>query len=204
MTELVAKMAEQRAVGLAHLRPQFFAFGRVGFRDIQRDQPVVMAGENMFAAGSDLGRVGEEVERQSGLVGRIALRLDRQTVGEQRIDRPLLGRLDARPAIAVAVDRQVRDGLVEGTGAAKTLPLRRAPVAVALIDIDAEKDVVASGQHEIRLIGIIKHQAAAIKALGVLEIQAVAAMRAGKKLHEGCSGKFGATSRGELGNAGIQ
>jgi len=87
-----------------------------------------MAGENVFAAGSDPRRVGEEVERQAGLVGRIALRLDGEAECQQRIDGPLLGRFDTRPAFAVALDRQVRDGLVEGTGAAKTLPLRRPPV----------------------------------------------------------------------------
>ena len=197
-------MAEQRAVVLAHLSAHLLALGGVGFGDVERDQPVVMAGEDMLAARPDLRRVGEEVEGQSGLVGRIALRLDRQTVGQQRIDRPLLGRFDARPALAVAVDRQVRDDLVEGAGAAKALPLRRAPVAVALIDVDAEEDVVASGQHEIRLIGIIEHRAAAIEALGVLEIQAVAAMRTGKKLHEMSSGEIWGDVARELGNAGTQ
>ena len=143
-------MTEQRAVVLAHLRAHLLALGGIRLGDVERDQAVVVAGQDMLAARPDAARIGKEIEGEADLVAGIGLRPDRQTERQQRIDRPLLGRLDARPALAVAGDRQVRNDLVEDTGAAEALPFRHAPVAVALIDVGAGEDVVRPRQHEAR------------------------------------------------------
>ena len=156
MAELVAEMTEQRAVVLAHLHAHLLALGRIRLGDIERDQAVVVAGQDMFAARPDAARIGEEIEGEPDLVARIGFRPDRKPEGQQRIDGPLLGGLDAGPAFAVAGNRQVRDDLVEDTGAAEQLPCRHAPVAIALIDIGAIEDIVGPGQHEAGDIGIVE------------------------------------------------
>ena len=158
-----------------------------------------MTGQDVLAAGCRHRRAGEEVEGQPGLVSGIGLRADRQAIGEQRIDRALLGELDARPALAVAGDRQVRDDLVERAGLAEALAVRRAPVAAAFVDIDADDDAVACRQHEVGLVGIVDDEVAAAQALHVLEIEAVAAMRAGESFMKGRSADNWGVA--ELGNA---
>ena len=119
----MAEMPEQRPVVLAHLRAHLLALGGVRLGDVERDQSVVVTGQDMLAARSGTVRVGEEIEGQSHLVAGIRLRPDRQSERQQRIDRPLLGRLDAGPAFAVAGDRQVRDDLVEDAGRGRNAAL---------------------------------------------------------------------------------
>ena len=68
MPDLMAEMAEQGAVGLAHFGAQFFAQGVVGLVQVDGDQPLIMAGEDV---GSGPGRVGQEIEGKPvfGIVG---------------------------------------------------------------------------------------------------------------------------------------
>ena len=176
-------MTEQRSVVLAHLNAHLLALGGIRLGDVERDQPVVMAGEDMLAARRDAARIGKEIEREANLVAGIGLWPDRETERQQRIDRPLLRGFDPRPALAIADDREIRNDLVEDTGAAEALPFRHAPVAIALIDIGAGEDIVRPRQHEPRDVRIIEHRAAATEALGILEIEPLAAMRTGKELH---------------------
>ena len=49
VAELMAEMAEQRAIVLAHLDAPSFALGRVRLGDIECDQAVVMAGQDARA-----------------------------------------------------------------------------------------------------------------------------------------------------------
>ncbi len=49
VAELVAEMAEQRAVVLAHLGAHLLALGGIGLGDVERDQPVVVAGQHALA-----------------------------------------------------------------------------------------------------------------------------------------------------------
>ena len=103
MAELVAEMAEQRAVVLAHLGAHLLALGGIGLGDVERDQAVVMAGQHMLAGRrATQQRIGEEIEGDANLVAGVGLGADRQAEGEQRIDGALLCRLDPDPALAVA------------------------------------------------------------------------------------------------------
>ena len=176
-------MTEQRSVVLPHLNAHLLALGGIRLGDVERDQAVVMAGEDMLAARRDAARIGKEIEREANFVAGIGLWPDRETERQQRIDRPLLRGFDPRPALAIADDREVRNDLVEDTGAAEALPFRHAPVAIALIDVGAGEHVVRPRQHEPRDVRIIEHRAAATEALGILEIEPLAAMRTGKELH---------------------
>ena len=59
MRDLVAEMAEQRAVGLAHLVPAPLALGVVGLGEVDGDEPVVVAGQHRR------GAVGEKIEGEA-------------------------------------------------------------------------------------------------------------------------------------------
>ena len=61
MADLVAEVAEQRAVRLVHLHTQLLAMHIVALREIQCDHTVVVAGEHL------LELTGEQVERQAVL-----------------------------------------------------------------------------------------------------------------------------------------
>ncbi|OWK18666.1 hypothetical protein AJ88_00455 [Mesorhizobium amorphae CCBAU 01583] len=153
MAELVAEMAEQRAVILAHFDAPSFTFGGVRLGDVERDQAVVVAGQDALAAGAAADRIGKEVEGKAGLVAGVVLWRGRQAEGEQRIDGALLGRLDADPAPAVAVDREVRDQLVQRAGAAEGLARLRPPVAGAFIGIGALENAVDTSKVKLACSG---------------------------------------------------
>ncbi len=73
VAELVAEMAEQRAVVLAHLGTHLLAFGGIGLGDVERDQAVVVAGQHMLARGRVAQqRIGEEIEGDADLVAGLA------------------------------------------------------------------------------------------------------------------------------------
>ena len=60
MPDLVAEMAEQRAIGFAHGDAAFLALGVVGFDQRDGDPALVMAGQNFWRVG--LRRIGEKFE----------------------------------------------------------------------------------------------------------------------------------------------
>ncbi len=66
MADLVAEMAEQRAVRLVHRHSQLLAVHIVTLGEVKRDHPVVMAGEHL------LEFTGEQVERQAVLMVLVA------------------------------------------------------------------------------------------------------------------------------------
>ena len=84
-------------------------------------------------ACAQIDRQARRIDDQRNRRRRPEVRSRRQPERQQRIDRTLLGGLDAGPALAVAGDRQVRDDLVEVAGTTEALTFGRAPVAVALI-----------------------------------------------------------------------
>ena len=128
MADLVAEVTEQRAVRLAHHHADFFAHGVVGLGDIERDQPVVVAGENFGDAAVGLGLVleegkGEALLRIVGLIG------DGQLEVEQGVDEPAFRGFHQLPKPMILLAAKVGNGLVEPAGGAKGLgsaPLRRA------------------------------------------------------------------------------
>jgi len=64
-----------------------------------------VAGEDLLAAGAAADRVGEKVEGDAGFLVRRLLGTHLETEGQECVDQPPLGGLDADPAVAVALDR---------------------------------------------------------------------------------------------------
>ncbi len=94
VTDLMAKVAEQRAIGFAHRGADALAFRVVGFPDRERDEPVVVAGHHILAVG--LRRLAQEVEGQAmrRIVGPVG---QRQVQAQKRVEQPMLGGLDPCP-----------------------------------------------------------------------------------------------------------
>jgi hypothetical protein len=63
VADLVPKMAQQRAVGLAHGLPAALAFGVISFGQRDRDHAVVVTCADLWPTHS--GRVGEEIEGEA-------------------------------------------------------------------------------------------------------------------------------------------
>lgn len=70
MAQLVAEMAEQGAVILAELRAHLLALRRIRLGDVERDQAIVMAGQDMLAAWPLTRHVGQEIEGDADLFGK--------------------------------------------------------------------------------------------------------------------------------------
>ncbi len=71
MADLVAETAEQRAIGLAHLQPAPLALAPIGLGERDRDQAIVMAGQDFLAAVGIVGEVIEDPRPCSGLSCRV-------------------------------------------------------------------------------------------------------------------------------------
>ena len=86
MPDLVAEVAEQRAVRLVHRHPQLLAVHVVALGQVQGDDAVVVAGDHL------LELAGQQVERQPVLRVLVAAD-DRQPQLDQLDDQPALGLL---------------------------------------------------------------------------------------------------------------
>jgi hypothetical protein len=116
MGDLVAEMAEQGAVGLAHLVASSFALGVVGLREIYCDQPVLMSGQHRRRG------IGNKIEGE-------AVRIlhsggERQFQLQECIEKPMLCGLHHAPMDLIVALAQVGDGAV--------VPARRAELISAL------------------------------------------------------------------------
>jgi hypothetical protein len=67
MPDLVAEMAEERAVGLSHVLAMALALGVVGLGDVDGDQALAMARHGLRILAKRRAGVGEEVEGEPGL-----------------------------------------------------------------------------------------------------------------------------------------
>src|ERR1700683_3030247 len=97
-------MAEQGAVGLAHLMASSFALGVVGLREIDCDQPVLVPGQHRRRA------VGNKIEGEAFRVLRPAG--ERQFQLEERIEKPMLCGLHQAPMNLIVALAQGGDGAV--------------------------------------------------------------------------------------------
>jgi hypothetical protein len=132
-------MAEQGAVGLAHLAAALFALGIVGFGDIDGDQAVVVAGQHLGDRAVGIGHIGQEIEGQSEFrVFRPALQ--RQAQAEHGVEQVVLGNFQLAPSRHVLGIGQVGDGAVMPAGRAMGLGRigRQQPVAGVKLGIGAE------------------------------------------------------------------
>jgi hypothetical protein len=200
--DLVAKVAEQRAVRFAHLPAAAFAFGVVGFREIDRDHAAGVTGQHRPPIGCGNG-IAEKLECQS--LGTLRLGGERKAKLKQGIEQAMLGDLDGTPVVHVLRQRQIRDRPVVAARRAIEMCQRRRkePVAHGVRGIGAEPIVLLVGErppgrllrvarfpadgerrHGLALWQIAERRAAALAAC-VLEMQQLAALLALKQLHCG-------------------
>jgi hypothetical protein len=62
MADLMPEVPEQRAIGLAHARAPSLPLGIVRLRDVDRNQAIVMSGQDGWPIGGLFGWVGQKVE----------------------------------------------------------------------------------------------------------------------------------------------
>ncbi len=113
VADLVAEVAEQRAVGLVEQRAAIFARGVVGFLEGKGDDAALVAGEDR--RGGDV--LVEELEAQA-VDGIFVARGERQVQAEQGIEQALLGALDHLPAGEIGGIGDVGHERVVAAGAA--------------------------------------------------------------------------------------
>ena len=187
------EMAEQRAVKFAQLATYALALGVVGFRDIERDQAVVVPGHHRRASDGGVGI--EKIECQR--IGVFVLCVERQAELQQRVEQPMLGRLDEAPAPEILGLRQIGNGAVVPAGDTKLIGLirRDQPIAglvhrvlaktIAYVVPGQRLPLVPGGAQ--RRNGLLPRQIpeprTATLAPGVLEIQRLAAILAFEQLH---------------------
>ena len=200
VADLVAQVAEHRAVRLAHLLAHVFAERRIRLGDVERDDAFVVAGHDGLAVGAL-----QELERHA-FVRPFLARRKRQIELVQRVEKASLGRFDARPREPVAGLGEVGGDLGEAAGIAELLGLlgRHQPVAGIVIPavlalaivaqtLVGEEDLVHRAlrraglvleRDDFRKLDAIAHRHAAIHAAAVLEEQHLLAVVAGEKLQE--------------------
>ena len=194
MADLVAEMAQQRAVRLVHAGAPIFALGIVGFAQGNGDDAVVVAGHHPLAG---LGIVGEEAEGKAMLAVLVTC-VQRQVQPDQGIEQALLGALNGLPAAQIGRIGQVWDGFVVPTGGAIDVATRLGrdqPVAGAMRGVGTKHEgVVVNGRRtpepaildqrdECGPARQIPQLMAAALADRVLKIDRVATMGAGKQFH---------------------
>jgi tripartite-type tricarboxylate transporter receptor subunit TctC len=136
MRNLVAEMAEQGAVWLAHGVPLPFAFGIISFGETKRDETFGMTGQHRRCRSSG---GGEEIEGQATL-GVFGPGRMRQIQPQDRVEQPVLGNLNFTPARQVLRNREVGDGPVVTASGAEGLRAvgQHHPVANLVLGILAE------------------------------------------------------------------
>ena len=194
MADLVAEMAQQRAVGFVHAGAPIFALGIVGFAQGNGDDAIVVAGHHPLAG---LGIVGEEAEGEA-MLAVLVTGMERQVQPDQGIEQALLGALNGLPAAQIGRIGQVWDGFVVPTGGAIDVAARLGrdkPVAGAVRSIGAEHEgVVGNGRRTPQPTILDQgHQGGAVRQIAqlmpttladrVLKIDRVATMGAGKQFH---------------------
>ncbi len=99
-----------------------------------------MSGEDALGAAARFLGVRQEIEGDAVLFVGELLRAHFEPECEKRVDELTLGPFDADPAVRVALDRQIRDRLVQRTGEAEGLTLDGRPVAGRIVGIGAQED----------------------------------------------------------------
>ena len=197
MPDLVAEVAEQRTVGLAHREPTLLALGVVRLDKRDNDPAFVVAGEDPRPR---LRRVGKELERQA------ARRIvdhgpKRQLPLQQRIEQPVLGHFHQLPRTMLRRIAEIRDDAIVPAGEAEGVAGagRHQPVADVVLGVLAEKArLIDIGERDPAYVvghrldrrhgvalGHIGHPVPAFIARGIFEIENVAARLAFKQFH-GC------------------
>ncbi len=137
VSDLVAEMAEQAAIGLGQFRPALLDLGAVGFRQRDRHHPIVVSGHH-FGAGR-MGRIGQKLERQP-VGGVFGAGLERQLPAQEAIEQPMLGELDVAPGGKVRWLRDIGNRIVVPAGDAETIRAFGGgkPIADVIVRVGAE------------------------------------------------------------------
>ena len=134
VADLVAEVAQQRAVGLAHLGADALAHRVFGLLGVQGDHAVVVARHHVRGAG----HVAEEIESQA--VDRVGVAAHhRQAQRQQLRDEPALGLFELAPENAVGLLRQVGNGARHAAG--------QAEAGRQAVHVDGQRFTVARGGH---------------------------------------------------------
>jgi hypothetical protein len=138
MPGLVAEVAQQGAVDLAHIETHPLAHGIIGLRDVDRDDPPLMSGEDSPVGGKVVVQFGEEPKGEAPR-GIVLLSGKRQPQVEEGVEEASFRRFHLGPQDAVSVHREIGDDLVEAAGEAVVLARfrRHHPVAHILGDVVA-------------------------------------------------------------------
>lgn len=184
MPALMAEMAQQGAIGFPHCFAHLFAHGVIGFRQGERDDPVIVSRHDMRG-----GRVGEKVEGQP--MGRIVVPGGKwKPQKDQVVKEPVLGIFDPGPEQRIAGHGQIRNdaGVSAVSTVAARIAAREHPVADAITGIVAKfvgalrhrQDLPAAAgsrfeRGERAQIGQIAQRAIAMLAARILEIEKLAA-----------------------------
>ena len=196
MADLVAKMPEQRTVGLVHGGAPLFAFGVVGLFERERDQPVVVTGHHAGSVG--MRRARQKVERQAHAAVLVP-RIERQIELHQRIKQPMLGDLDLAPGNKIVLDAGIGNGAV--MTARRAIFFGRARVDHPIADIEfgigaKAKGLFVDGERPPHIaLGLDRRQChdlgdeaetmPALFANGVFEIEQLLTMLTFEELHSG-------------------
>ena len=189
VSALMAQVAEERAVGLTEVLALALALDRVRFHDVDGDHAVEMAGH----------RVAREVERERTL--HLRRRAERQTEAQERVDEALLRALEIAPGRQAPRLGEIGDRTVQVAGSAERVGVRFGgePIAdavgcvravakqsaVAAVDLAEKARLRGRGfeRNDRKRLRVEAQDVAAVDAHDVLEVDLVAAFRAGEVLH---------------------
>lgn len=116
---LMAKVAENGAIGFGHRLAHALAHRGIGLGDIDGNEPVRMTGDHATALAELRGRIGQEIKRNPP---RIAFpRHHRQAQAQQAIYQASLLGLQTLPQPRIARHTEVRDGAIQAAGPTERL-----------------------------------------------------------------------------------
>ncbi len=196
MRDLVPEMAQQRAIGLAHPLALAFAFGRVRFRHVERDEAARMAGHDRRLVPFAVRRPRQEIKGEPVRI--LGSRRERQAQPQQRVEKAMLGVFDPAPMHEILSVGEIGDGAIVAARGAKNLGIlgSHQPIADVVPGIGAEAISLALGcKRAPKTVGlfqcgddfllwqIAEPQPAAL-ALRILEIEQLPAVLTLEKFHD--------------------
>src|SRR5208283_5297941 len=116
MSDFMAEVAQERAVGFFLERALLFALDVVRFGNVDGDQSVIVSGQ--YALGIAIGGILQKLKRQPGIAV-TALRNDRQPESEQSVYHAALGELQSEPRCGVAQGGKIRNDPIQATRSTK-------------------------------------------------------------------------------------
>src|ERR1700683_894860 len=111
MADLVAEMAERRAIELAHFLSATLALSVVGLGDVDGNDAVAISRHDRRIRGLDIGK---KFERQAGRI--FPTRFERQAKLNKGVEQTVLGDFQRAPFLEIVDERKVRNDAVVAAG----------------------------------------------------------------------------------------